>query len=92
MSFLAIDALFSTLSIQPNQWDAITDDYLRADSINNTFESKFSSPLCCRMTVINMLSAEYQARVKKLLQHHAREDDLTDDLLDLFEKLILLVC
>lgn len=92
MPFPAIEALFSTLSIQPNQWDAITDDYLRADSVNNSFESKLSSPFCCRMTVTNRFYAEYQARVKKLLQHYAREDDITDDLLDLFEKLILLVC
>lgn len=92
MPFPAIDALFSTLSIEPNQWDAITDDYLRADSINNTFESKLSSPLYYRIAVTNRLSSEYQARVKKLLQHYARQDDLTDDLLDLFEKLILLVC
>lgn len=37
--------VFSTLSIDPNQWDEISDDYLKVDLINKAFESEL--PTIC---------------------------------------------
>lgn len=84
--------LFSTLSIDGNQWDEIADDYLKVELINKAFESKWLTVFSELLSSITyQFSIEHQGRVKKLLHNYQRADDLTDDLLDLFEKLILLV-